>query len=420
MKNKFGLYASGIGLLLGVCAFFPSCEEDEGYTNNEMDEVPQKTTVSQTIGKETAKKDALKAANAFFATDETPRKIESVSALLGGDNLKDTIAYACNFKDNAGFAIIAADSRLADRVIVCAEEGRFDEHSDNPGFSMLLDNIKNYTERKIAENAGKTTKSGNRLKSQTDGDSIISLGFNQVGPLIKTAWGQGDPYNALLDTCPESNSPYPAGCVCTATMQLIAYYNHPGVEMMPEMTAKRHAQELDDFHKGWVGILYKCFWRDVKPTSMKCSGVGFSLSDAQKMLEEYGHQSEGLKDFEIQTILKNVGNHHPVFTRGERTGGSHAWLVDGYRTERFCYASDQANELEGETYFHVNWGWEGLCDGWFAAGCFDVDAAVEYDQYHKNRNRNYMKDIMTAVSWPKQQAEYQELNTENLEEQVTE
>lgn len=36
----------------------------------------------------------------------------------------------------------------------------------------------------------------------------------------------------------------------------------------------------------------------------------------------------------------------------------HAWVYDGYRqTTNNCY---------GYLHFHMNWGWNGWADGWFA------------------------------------------------------
>ena len=398
--------------VFGTCCVLPGCEDDS-YTDQE--EVPQNVKVSTTIRKETAKKDALSAAKSFLSgQDGIQRTIESVAALMGGEKNTDTIAYACNFAENAGFVIVAADSRVNDRIVVCADQGRFSEDSDNPGFSMLLDHIKNYTERKIAAAAAKSEKKAKSLKKLTaDGDSLIELPAQQVGPLIKTAWNQIAPYNAFIDTCPSSGTPYYTGCTLTALAQLIGYYNQPGIEMMPEMTAQKYAYDLDDFHKIWVGILFRCLWRDLPKVFNNCA-VGVDGYKAMKYLQEYGYQTQASTFYSSQSILKSVAESHPVMVTSATFSGGHTWLMDGYRTEQYRSASDSTNVVKGDTYYHINWGWGGDCDGWFAGGCFDVDAAVEYDEYyHINRNRNYMDGLTFFYAWPKPQEEAVMLNTDN-------
>lgn len=416
MKKKYGLYMSSVALLMGVCTNFVGCEQDERpfYDDNEL---PKKDAQSYTIGKESAEKDALIAAESFFANDGTQikREVASVNALMGGENSRDTIAFVCNFKGDAGFAIIAADSRVVDKVVVCADEGHFSEDTDNPGFRDLLDHIKNYTERKIAAAVARSTKNSKGLKNTTaDGDSLIPMSAKQVGPLIKTAWNQTAPYNAFLDTCP-SGYPYYTGCTITALAQLIGYYNQPGIEMMPEMTAKKHAQELDDFHKTWVGILFRSLWRDLPKRFNGCA-VGVLGYDALTYLQEYDYHTQGVSFYSSGSVLNSISEQHPVMVSSATASGGHTWLMDGYRIEQFRSASDSANVVEGDSYFHINWGWGGDCDGWFAAGCFDVDAAIEYDnKYHTNRNHKYMYGLDSFYAWPKPQAENQELDTEGLE-----
>ena len=49
-------------------------------------------------------------------------------------------------------------------------------------------------------------------------------------------------------------------------------------------------------------------------------------------------------------IYTELAAERPVFYSGQSSGGGHAFVVDGY---------------DGEGYFHVNWGWGGLYNGYF-------------------------------------------------------
>lgn len=43
----------------------------------------------------------------------------------------------------------------------------------------------------------------------------------------------------------------------------------------------------------------------------------------------------------------------------QRQWCGHAYIIDGYKKDN-----------TGE-YFHINWGWTGVLDGYYARGCFD-------------------------------------------------
>jgi hypothetical protein len=42
-----------------------------------------------------------------------------------------------------------------------------------------------------------------------------------------------------------------------------------------------------------------------------------------------------------------------------------------------------------EHSFHINWGWDGNCNGYFNFGVFDVESANTYDYSHTITGRNY-------------------------------
>lgn len=52
-------------------------------------------------------------------------------------------------------------------------------------------------------------------------------------------------------------------------------------------------------------------------------------------------------------LQKELAEGKPVYYSGSSNGGGHAFVIDGMRKE---------NEL---TYYHVNWGWDGLCNGYY-------------------------------------------------------
>ena len=55
-------------------------------------------------------------------------------------------------------------------------------------------------------------------------------------------------------------------------------------------------------------------------------------------------------------MLEDLSNGYPILYSGHGDEGGHAFVVDGYNGYRF----------------HINWGWEGSYDNYFALDAFDV------------------------------------------------
>lgn len=210
-----------------------------------------------------------------------------------------------------------------------------------------------------------------------------------VSPLILTRWNQSPYYN---DLCPMDNSRNErtvVGCVATAMAQVLKYWNYPTqgngsysythalgqqsadfanttydwVNMPLELTASS-----TDIQKAAVAqLMYHCgvsVEMDYGVSATGGSGA-FTISSksnsthcAEYALREYwgykptlqGLQKSKYSDKDWKTMLKNdLKADRPIIYSGYGDGG-HCFVCDGY------------NEDE---YFHFNWGWGGLYDGFF-------------------------------------------------------
>lgn len=210
-----------------------------------------------------------------------------------------------------------------------------------------------------------------------------------VSPLILTRWNQDPYYN---DLCPMDNSRNErtvVGCVATAMAQVLRYWKYPitgngshsyththGVQSanfanttydwdnMPfELTSTS-----SDIEKAAVAqLMYHCgvsVEMDYGVSATGGSGA-FTISSksnsthcAEYALREYwgykptlqGLQKSKYSDKDWKTMLKNdLKAGRPIIYSGYGDGG-HCFVCDGY------------NEDE---YFHFNWGWGGLYDGFF-------------------------------------------------------
>ena len=203
--------------------------------------------------------------------------------------LPDTVAFVFNFADEAGFTIVAADTRITSPVFAFVEYGNLDlsQEIDHPGLAIFFAGLEEYIEwsiieaekrrealmdgilAKVKEAAKKnaadaddpTTRwwenqcrglcwmnpdrcwcacavaqcwcGGWCLQSPTLNVETVILPFgpwetfSRIGPLLLVEWHQDRPFNELVRfrNCSEGSSP--AGCVAVATAQIMAFWEHP-------------------------------------------------------------------------------------------------------------------------------------------------------------------------------------------------
>lgn len=191
-----------------------------------------------------------------------------------------------------------------------------------------------------------------------------------VGPLMQTEWGQGCTYNEL---CPDKNCNNVCwssenawtGCVATAMSQVLKYWSHPNqfnynYSIMPNFVGNVEVQKM---------------MRDVgEEVDMDygCSGSSASMYEADEAFTDAFDFSTSLYDgFNSYWLEQDLNAHRPAILDGCRTrtnrflgwiytySNCHAWVCDGYwKTWNNCYAI--------ESLLHMNWGWDGSFNGWYA------------------------------------------------------
>lgn len=203
------------------------------------------------------------------------------------DVAEEELFYAVDFDNNKGFALIAADRRLPDKILINVDHGSFPEDEiENPGFALMMAGAENYARREIAkyerwadsvetamnertveadEGSGPMT----RIKleptyeerryyapMQTTYGPWTTVPSSRIPPMIPVEWGQGwyytdtlstgqiihrdSPFNRSVEAIfpesyiagirldPDEGLRYiPAGCTAIAIAQLMAYWKHP-------------------------------------------------------------------------------------------------------------------------------------------------------------------------------------------------
>ena len=212
-----------------------------------------------------------------------------------------------------------------------------------------------------------------RQAKRTGATEVLREEASEVAPLLQgLIWNQTAPYNLLT---PEVGGKHaPTGCVATAAAQVMRYFAWP-----PQ--AKRSASSDPDF--GQKPFDWDNMPDNLTPTSQEAekqtvAHLMYEIGRAVNM--QYNAWSSAsnttnayralLENFDYAPSLRYVVAKYytprewqelmlaelkaarPVFYTGYNSKGTaaHAFVLDGY---------------DGKGYFHVNWGWGGMSNGYF-------------------------------------------------------
>ena len=203
----------------------------------------------------------------------------------------------------------------------------------------------------------------------------------KVAPLLVSTWSQGAPY---YNMCPEYRGQLClTGCVATAMAQVMYYWKFPAVlSDLPGYTSASLGITLPDLppvEADWdnmlegyslnytptqgdaVALLMRYCGQSVKMDyTPYASGSFSSLQLTGLRLMGYNLGARCLKrneydDMEWESLmLDDLQAGRPVLYTGNSEESGHAFVVDGY--DGF--------------FFHINWGWEGVADGYFMLDYF--------------------------------------------------
>lgn len=313
-------------------------------------------------------------------------------------SLPDTLLYLLNFENNSGFAVLSATRKLPDRIYAVTESGSMTAEDITKAYQLLND------ERTKVGDPGDSTcivwdeslVPALLVSAMVNGVTdpwIIDPGDDEpgggnpihntiYGPFVHTKWCQSAPFN---NSTPDNA---PAGCVAIATAQImvcnklsnIMYYDGTlcswnDLESVynytsPFSAGTMSAQEQAAAFAYELGKSYNCYVRYNQGSWAVADG-------AKRTLENYGysnvHKYIGFGDTNKNRAITMLSNQKPVYLGGCPSGtlnDGHAWVLDGY----FHKVNGDVS-LRGE-FFHINWGWHGAMDGYYACGVFSTTARV--------------------------------------------
>lgn len=266
--------------------------------------------------------------------------------------------YAFN-RAGGGFVIAAGDDSSGASLLGYGDAGKIDPAAMPPA---LRDALEAFAAGRVEH----TPRNGVR---------------QNIEPLLKTRWGQDAPF---YNDCPVyEGERCVSGCVATAISQVLNHYKYPscgtgvasarvyGSDNGLTLDLAEHPIDweniLDDYSDGYSDVEAAAVANLMHVVGMAINteysphSSGATVTDEVKGLTTYLGFDKSLRslrhDFYTVTewnemAYRELSAGKPIVYNGFNAFGGHCFVIDGY------------DGTDGE-FFHVNWGWHGMSDGYF-------------------------------------------------------
>ena len=288
--------------------------------------------------------------------------------------------YVFNSTDK-GFVLVSAEDN-ARAVLGYSDEGHFDA-------TNIPENMQFWLQMYADEmNKVKGERQEAKGKQAVARKNVATASYPTVAPILgSTVWGQTTPFNNM---CPLYNGQRSVtGCVATAISQIMYAHKHPtkGTGSYSYTTTSLGLNVSADFNTtyDWANMIpnyngnYTTTQANAVAKLLFHAGVAAEMdytpeaSGAVSLfalgnITKYFGYDKGInvlpKDFIpqeniLQAIATELQAGRPVYMGGSTVNNEgHAFVCDG---------------MKNDGYLHINWGWNGYSDGYFALSALDPE-----------------------------------------------
>jgi hypothetical protein len=282
------------------------------------------------------------------------------------------LIFAFNLQ-GGGFVIVAA-SNMQQPVLGYSETGSIDKNNLPPQLKAWLEVASDWIDKHPNEDFGLIQKA---LNPAFDLPTTTA-----VNPLCTTVWDQGCYYN---EDCP-SDAFGPCnhcvtGCVATAMAQVMKRWNYPqhghGMHSYTHLVYGFLSADFGGANYNWSAMPDSLATNNPEVAQlMSHCGIAVNMDYSSTSSGSYispAHFTQHFRyslnaklqysgDFSIQSwiqLLKHeLDEGRPILYSGMPAPPlpvGHAWVCDGY---------------DNNDFFHFNWGWSGISNGYFQMGNF--------------------------------------------------
>lgn len=404
MKTRYISYAVFAVVLVGCGKTLPISSSEDQILEN-------------TIQKESVPfEDAMKTLTEFLSDTPLPlsvtkgdggRVVKNSGVYYSQETRKESNptpdAYVLNFEEGKGFAILGANDRVAP-IIAVTDKGSVDPETLQVSAGSCAANENTARLSEFIESllrVGATPVGGDRGLGDggnepapfypdepgdpgPDGPNIPYIHYSAH---INTTWDQGEWNSAELynNYCYENflfdGFMYVlTGCSTTAMAGIVEYNRFPTTLTVNNKTLNYAA--MDEYpNANWlssgsakddVGRLMGAIYHNVFRLFIRPDGTCITPAQIENCMNLFGYTNvvrlQGSSfTSEMKTAIKEMLNDNkPVFISAipsSNISKAHSWVIDEIKGRK-------THEV------HCNWGWSGLCDGFFSTSCFDPTGDV--------------------------------------------
>lgn len=363
--------------LLPVAFLLASCSQESEPTIKEK-ENPSASSTRVSL------EAALKAAEQMFeglegdATRAASRKVKSVETIgteATRSSESDALYYVVNYDDNAGFAVLGADTRL-DAVYAISEEGSLNMNDTvfNGGLNLFFRSLPSDPNKLPGIGNGGVEKPDSTIIGISDIKPLHQDVSVKRGPFLAPAVRKWKQTGRFADCTPNHS---PVGCVALASAQIMSSHKWP--------------EQYNGKHYNWDVINQ---WDGVSDYSQDAN-LPYLLYEIGKLLQlNYSATAGSLPYDKIYRILLTfqtmgytvtdefrmytpdelssfiVNFNKPIMILGRLNLGGHAWVCDGsyYDLHKYLQVNGSYSYQSNGYFYHLVWGWEGRANGYYKFG----------------------------------------------------
>ncbi|MDO4210329.1 MAG: C10 family peptidase [Bacteroidales bacterium] len=289
----------------------------------------------------------------------TPAKAPAATSALA------TPYYIYNLPEG-GYIVVSGTTAL-DPVIAFSETGSLDPDAANLpdglrywlGYAAEAAAYAEVHPEAVAPHPAKAQRRG-----MTPGHTLAKVDYyKDIAPLLESSpigniqWGQDAPY---YDQCPMKGGRHCyTGCMATAMAQVLAYHQYPKSYDWSEILASYKGGKGTSAQRSEVARLNHDVGVALNMEYGTDQSGSVSTQYSKALRDKFGiNENVALVNRDnftygewMDILLNEFMEGRPVIYDGVSNDGGHAFVIDGYRAK--------------DGFVHVNWGWEGLSDGYY-------------------------------------------------------
>lgn len=269
--------------------------------------------------------------------------------------------YVFNANDKKGFVIIPAD---------------------DAAISVMAYSTTSTWEPQGLPEAAETILENSDLPPAPTSWKMLTRSSGLAQKLLTTpSWSQEAPFNSMIPNRPL------VGCVGTALAEILKYHKYPANRPQAlvkegEPTAYDWDNMRDDNYRNGYTAAEGDAVAALVADAATAIGTDFGMSSSSAfevkvpaaIISMFGYDagvsykkgSEMDKESWDALIINEIDENRPVLYCGQDVSAGHAFVCDGY-------------EMHGASaYFHINWGWGGAADGFYASDALNPTVSNSY------------------------------------------